>query len=100
MLNVTPWGEQGITTYHGELAPIQGWYAPEFGLDQENHVWGLCLEGNLPMWMGYVLWPEDTAPMVQSSVTIDGLCRVAVQVGSDLYGICFNQHKVILETPK
>ena len=98
VLSVTPWGEHGVSTYRGELSPIQGWYAPEFGLEQKNHVWALCFEGDLPTWMGYVLWPEDVTPTVQTSLTSDGLCRVTVQAGSDLYDISINRNNVILET--
>ncbi len=98
VLNVSSFGEHRISTQHGELSPIQGWYAPEFGLAHKNHVWNFCFEGNLPAWMGYVLSPEDVAPTVKASPGVDGSCRVTVQAGRDSYVICFNQNEVVLET--
>lgn len=100
LLQVAPFGEQSVTTQHGEGSPIQGWYAPEFGVAEKNHVWGFCFEGMLPSWMGYVLAPEDSALTVQSKLNVDGSFKVSVQAGRDSFVTCFNQNDVILETPE
>ncbi len=98
VLNVAFWGEHEVAAYHGALSPIQGWYAPEFGIDQKNHVWSQCFEGTLPAWMGYVLWPEEETPEVRWSPTGVGSCRITVRSGGDLYGICVQPEEVSLET--
>ena len=96
-LTILLWGQQRIATYRGELDPIQGWYAPEFGLDQHSHVWGQQYQGRLPAWMGYVLWPGESAPTVQCSPIGDTSYRVHVQSDSNIYDVRFDQQRVTLE---
>ena len=72
-------------------------YAPEFGLNQQNHVWGQQYRGPLPTWMGYVLWPNETQPMVQCSPIGADSYRLTVQTDKIKYDILFDEHKVTLE---
>jgi len=61
-LHIVAWGADEIETLRGETDPPQGWYAPEFGLNQPSEVWSLRSQGPLPRWMGYVLWPDSQPP--------------------------------------
>lgn len=70
-LKIIPWGIEKVNTYLGVEHPIQGWAAPEFGLNLENSVWGLSQEGKLPIWFGYVLWPHEHKVSVDQAL-IDG----------------------------
>ena len=97
MLRILPWGEQSVSTYLGGLDPIQGWYAPEFGLNQANHVWGFNYSGKLPTWMGYVIWPELTMPTVEASSISGDSCRVAVRTADESFDLQFLPHDVFLE---
>jgi uncharacterized heparinase superfamily protein len=96
-LKVIPWGTQNVSTYFGETEPLQGWYAPEFGLQIKNHVWGLNRSDELPVWFGYILWPETTGVQVQYSIVDDQSCRVQVQSGDVTYDIACGPTAVSLE---
>jgi uncharacterized heparinase superfamily protein len=86
-LKIAPWGVKNVKTYFGDTDPIQGWYAPEFGLRIKNHVWGLTRTGELPLWLGYVLWPEATDVTVRFSIIDKRTCCIDVQSAGVLYGI-------------
>jgi hypothetical protein len=43
----------------GQTDPIQGWYAPEFGKREPNHVLTFSCEGPLPARVGYLIAPAD-----------------------------------------
>jgi hypothetical protein len=96
-LRIIPWGVQDVTPYFGDTDPIQAWYAPEFGLRIRNHVWGLNLESELPVWFGYVLWPETTDVAVQFSSIDEQSCHVDVQSVDILYHIVFTPTDVTVE---
>lgn len=96
-LQVLPFGEQWVSTHRGELNPIQGWYAPQFGLHEKNDVLTLHHSGKLPHWLGYVLWPEATKPNVEVFSTND-TCRISVQNDSDRYDVVIGTHDVKLKT--
>jgi uncharacterized heparinase superfamily protein len=93
-LKVLPWGIQKVATYFGETSPIQGWYAPEFGLRVKNHVWGFRREDELPFWLGYVLWPELTEVSIRISVVGEHSCRVDVGSEGKRYRIVFGSGEV------
>lgn len=102
-LAVIPWGACHTRRYHGETAPIQGWYAPEFGVKKENVVWGLCAQGALPLWFGYILWPgTDDAEADDISVAFaaegDTTCRVTVRTKKSEYALICTSSNVILNT--
>ncbi|MBX2882347.1 MAG: heparinase II/III family protein [Granulosicoccus sp.] len=60
-LRVLSWGTDQVIQYTGEESPeLQGWYAPQFGLQFENVVWGYKQKATLPTWCGHLLWPEDS----------------------------------------
>ncbi len=47
-----------ISLVKGSTNPIQGWYAPEFGKREPNHVLNLSAETNLPSQSGYLIAPD------------------------------------------
>lgn len=101
-LTVLPWGSSHTQRYRGETSPIQGWYAPEFGKKEENEVWGFRTEGELPLWFGYILWPEtgDTAPndvTIEFSAEGDTSCEVVVRSADNTYRILCQSSNVIME---
>ena len=68
----------------GQLDPIQGWYAPQFGLRQPNPVLVLSCRMALPGRIGYLLAPEDreiTSWDLTSARSVAGL-KVRAAVGS------------------
>jgi hypothetical protein len=78
-LRIVPWGIQKVSTYCGECEPIQGWVAPEFGLQVKNVVWGLHQNHELPLWLGYLLWPEQADVAVQVSPLDEQSCHLEVK---------------------
>lgn len=52
-------GAMRISCVQGQTDPIQGWYAPEFGVRQQNPVLCFCYEAMLPVRFGYLIAPED-----------------------------------------
>ena len=54
-LTVLPFDHQGMRYYEGEVNPLQGWYAPEFGLKMPNPVIGVRRSGAVPFTYGYLL---------------------------------------------
>lgn len=96
-LKIIPWGVQRVSSYYGESAPIQGWYAPEFGLQLKNTVWGLHQAGRLPIQFGYILWPYSTDVKVQHSMLeVDASC-VEVQSAKGQYRVVFSPKAVVVE---
>jgi uncharacterized heparinase superfamily protein len=62
-LRIYPW-VQGIepmqvSCLQGQTDPIQGWYAPEFGVRQQNPVLCFSSEALLPVRLGYLIAPDD-----------------------------------------
>ena len=57
LLQIIPFGEPEILLLQGELESIQGWYSPEFGKKEPNPVLLLRYETNLPVRIGYGLFP-------------------------------------------
>jgi hypothetical protein len=96
-LKVVPWGVQSVYAYCGETDPIQGWYAPEFGTRVKNHVWSFSWVGKLPVWLGYVLWPEPTDVTVQVSTFSERSCCIDVRSGEMLYHIVCSPADVNVE---
>jgi len=86
-LKIISWGMNKISTYRGESDPIQGWVAPEFGLQFENIVWSLCREDRLPIWLGYVLWPEATDVAVDTAIVDEHTYRINVHSAGVQYNI-------------
>ena len=89
-LTIIPWGVQRLTTYHGATDEIQGWYTSEMGLPRERDVWGLCRSQELPIWLGYVLWPFSTEASVDFSIIDEHSSRVAVQAAGSTYRVDLN----------
>jgi hypothetical protein len=48
-----------MSCVRGQTNPIQGWYAPEFGKRESNHVLTFSSEAPLPARMGYLIAPTD-----------------------------------------
>lgn len=97
-LQVLPFGVSAVLHYHGETAPIQGWYAPEFGLRIPNHVWGFQRAGDLPLWLGYVLWPVSEEATVQSSADDPHNAGIVkVLANQEVYRIVCEHARVTLE---
>jgi hypothetical protein len=97
-LKIIPWGMREVATYFGETDQIQGWYAPEFGLRFKNHVWGLRQTDELPVWTGYILWPESTTPVLaRSSSENNQSCYVTVQSKDAHYRIVINSKHISME---
>jgi len=48
-----------MSCVQGQLEPIQGWYAPRFGVRQPNPVLVLSCCATLPVRIGYLIAPED-----------------------------------------
>lgn len=85
ILKVIPLGLQDVNSYFGELNPIQGWYAPEFGLRFKNRVWGFRQRQELPTWCGYVLWPESAELTVRFTPVAEDSARVWIDVPDATY---------------
>ena len=93
-LTVAPWGLDRVSTYFGNCNPIQGWYSPEFGIREPNHVWGLRRRATLPVWMGYVIGPHTTNITVQPTVEDVNTLTISVLSDDDAYLINLDNHKV------
>lgn len=96
-LTVAPWGAAQIRHYCGERDPIQGWYAPEFGTKYANPVWGLRAEGNLPRWMGYILWPGAQDVAVGFEPNGVDACRVKIEVNNEQYTVVCRSSDIKVE---
>jgi len=97
-LQVLPFAVNAVSCYRGEIAPIQGWYAPEFGLRIPNHVWGFQREGELPLWLGYVLWPVSGEVTVQFSVgDTQDAAIIEVLTDHDIYRVVCDYSCVTLK---
>lgn len=95
-LQLVTWGAQTVTSYYGNSNPLQGWVAPDFGLEMKNIVWGLGQEIALPAWSGYVLWPGQEALTVAYAPTVaangDQQCRITVTTADRTYQlVCTNE---------
>ena len=87
-LHIAAWGVDTIETIRGELDPIQGWYAPEFGMNQSNEVWSLQHQGPSPHWMGYVLWPGSQPPnSIEFNVSPDGQSQLTLTTADETYTV-------------
>jgi hypothetical protein len=51
--------EAKIACVKGQMEPIQGWYAPEFGKAFPNPVLEISLHSTLPARVGYLIAPAD-----------------------------------------
>lgn len=100
ILKIIPWGVQKISTYRGETDPIQGWVAPEFGLNIENNVWGFYVEDKLPIWLGYVLWPRGTEVRADHSPIDENSSRIDIKSAEKQYQIIVNYKYVNIEMEK
>ena len=90
-LKILPWGAQSLVTYYGQTDEIQGWYTPEMGLRLQSPVWGLSRSNELPIWLGYVLWPSSTRVSSEFSVIDERSCRVKVESADTSYRIVFDR---------
>jgi hypothetical protein len=50
---------RAMTVVRGKSNPIQGWYAPEFGVRQSNAVLVFSSMSRLPARSGYLIAPAD-----------------------------------------
>lgn len=66
-LQIFGWGSPAPEIQRGELEPIQGWYAPEFGRREVNEVWQTRQNTPLPAWQGMLLWPGAGAVAIEPS---------------------------------
>lgn len=94
-LQIVPWGEQRVTTYYGATTPLQGWVAPDFGLEMKSTVWGFAQETTLPAWSGYLLWPGEEVVTVAATPVLanakDQQRRITVTTAGRVYQIvCTN----------
>jgi len=94
-LQIVPWGEQRVATYYGATAPLQGWVAPDFGLEMKSIVWGFAQETTLPAWSGYLLWPGEEPVTVAATPVLasakDQQCRITVTTADRVYQlVCTN----------
>ena len=111
-LQIVPWmpkkpasaesGAQQVAGYHGCEDPIQGWYAPEFGRRFARTSWCISGRHQLPLWTGYLLWPETSAVSVASQLCqgeshSSDACRVVVRTGDCEYSLLFDRATVKLE---
>lgn len=83
-LQIAIWGAQNVVPYSGELAPLQGWYSPEFGLQCKNRVWGLVYDGEAPIWLGYLLWPHRKTVAVSALPRDAEHCEINIR-GDDAH---------------
>ncbi len=97
ILKILPWEVGNIASYYGETDPIQGWMAPEFGLKHKNVVWGLHQESELPIWFGYLLWPEQTDVEVHTKVLAKHAYQICVRTEEKQYEIICSPYEVKLE---
>ena len=97
-LQIVPWGVSEISSYSGETEPIQGWYAPEFGKNIQNAVWGLKKSGPLPIWFGYLLWPHKEPVSVNFASEADRSCKIEVTSDNRHYHIHCSKSDVLLST--
>ena len=90
-LSIASFGAQRIHQSFGADAPIQGWYAPEFGKLRKNYVIALSSEGELPLWSGYVLWPRREGDVRAALVSSgeDG-SRVEIRAGERVDRLLFD----------
>ena len=95
-LRILPWGWRNVSTYYGEHDPLQGWYAPEFGLNLKNPVWGFSRVHSLPIWAGYVLSPESTPLICSISHTDTHSCRLIIQSPDGTYHIDYHSHDMTM----
>lgn len=95
-LNILPFGHTGLTSYFGSTSPLQGWYAPEFGLFQKNHVWCHYYDGSLPTWQGYILWPGES-PLRLSHSSSSTHSDLIVKHAARSFKLHIDQEHVTLE---
>jgi len=96
-LKILPWGAESLTTYFGETGEIQGWYTPRMGTRLKSSVWGLSRTQELPIWLGYVLWPSSTEVSCDYSVIDERSCRVKVASAESRYQVIFHHYGAQLE---
>jgi hypothetical protein len=100
-LQILPWGAQQVTAYCGESDPIQGWTAPDFGLELKNVVWGFAQEAQLPSWGGYLLWPGQEEVTVDFAAKMnladEPTCWITVKTADRSYRVVCRTHSVKLE---
>jgi uncharacterized heparinase superfamily protein len=75
--------EGELTIDRGELNPIRGWYAPEFGKREpiDCIVWERTME--LPAWAGFVCYPAE----LEVKIDVDGE-KIELEVNQKRF--CFN----------
>ncbi len=98
VLRVVPWGFDRVETVAGGTAPLQGWYAPEFGVHLENPTWTFSAAGDLPVWTGYVLWPEAVDVLLDFTVADGQRGRLAVRAAGRTWILLFGPLDLELES--
>jgi hypothetical protein len=93
-LQIIPWGLRDVNVYRGEQSPLQGWYAPRFGMNVENSVWGFRHTVDLPAWAGYVLWPGADRVAVDVTSHGDGSGMLTVMSDSGSRNILFDSRGI------
>lgn len=96
-LKICTWGAQHTRQIRGQAEPLQGWYAPEFGLNQANSVWSLEYTGPLSHWMGYVLWPGPDSFEVALEHADRHSCCVRISAEAATYMITCTYAEMKLE---
>lgn len=96
-MQILAWGATASDQVHGQTAPIQGWYAPEFGKNQPNTVCSLQHKGPLPHRMGYVLWPGKEKIAVSAGMRGDHQCQIIVSTADANYLITWMHAEVKME---
>ncbi|MDH3254873.1 MAG: heparinase II/III family protein [Acidobacteriota bacterium] len=75
------WGGDSVSCSRGEEGELQGWYATEFNRQLANSVWTMHRDGKLPIWMAYLMSPDDEPVSTRFAST--GGTRFQVQVQGD-----------------
>ena len=95
ILQIIPFGRPETQILQGELEPIQGWYSPEFGVKEPNPVVLLRYEANLPIRIGYGLFPQPVDNFSIESSFEEG--QLKLKLNSISYRIEVADNDIILQ---
>lgn len=98
VLRVVPWGFDRVETVTGGTGPLQGWYAPEFGLHLESPTWTFSTARELPVWSGYVMWPEAADVLLDFAPADGHRGRLAIRAAGRTWVLLFGPLDVELES--
>jgi len=95
-VRILAWGAQDLREMRGQSPIHQGWCATEFNRPTANSVWSFETEGELPVWLAYVFWPDSGRLTAKFSAHSVDRLEAAIETDVSGYRIVCSETEVEL----